>query len=102
MVRVRNSEGQYLARDPIEWRFSNDCAEAMVLDYSEYQVLGQLRMIGRLRGVALQFVPIDPREVHETCDRCGQVETASEIFFDGLAFLCSRCRRRTSRRSRRR
>jgi hypothetical protein len=100
MVRVRNSEGQYLARDPNQWRFSSDCAEAVVLDFSEHQVLVQLRMIGKARGEVLQFVPIDPREVHETCDRCGELESASEIFFDGLAFLCGRCRRRTSRRSR--
>ena len=101
MVRIRNSEGQYLARDVTQWRFSTNAADAVVLDYSEAELLGWLQIIASTRGLALNVVPIDPGEVHEACDCCGQLEAASDIFFDGLAFLCERCRKRSSRRSRR-
>ena len=98
MVRIRNRDGQYLARDPRDWKFSADSAKALVLDYSEDQVAAQLRVIQRACGLTLQVVPVDPREVHETCDQCGCVEAAWVVFFDGRSFLCESCRKRTSLR----
>ncbi|HWW01748.1 MAG TPA: hypothetical protein VNZ64_18765 [Candidatus Acidoferrum sp.] len=102
MVRIQNSDGQYLARDPKAWSFSEDYTKAMVLDFSDDQIAEQLRVIAKASGLALQAVPVDPREVHESCDRCGRVEAASEVFFDGRVFLCGRCRKRAPHRSARR
>ena len=102
MVRIRNRDGQYLARDPRDWKFSADSTKALVLDYIEDQVAEQLKLIQRSCGLMLQVVPVDPREVHESCDQCGRVEAPWVVFFDGRSFLCESCRKRTSLRHGRR
>jgi hypothetical protein len=90
-VRIRNSAGQYLVGDPISWGFSNDVSRAMVLDYQRHRVAEQLELIRRNHGVALEAVPVDPREVYETCDRCERLVTPFAAFFDGARFFCPDC-----------
>jgi hypothetical protein len=91
-VRIRNAAGQYLAGDPANFSFSWDISRAVVFDYHGHRVAEQLELIRMNHGVALEAVPVDPREVYETCDRCACLMTSFTAFFDGRKFFCPDCR----------
>ncbi len=91
-VRLRNSEGKYLAADPSGWTFSTDCAKAFVFDYVGDRIEEYLESIARMSGVVLKAMPVDPKEFLERCDQCQQAVAPTNAFFDGRRFLCPRCR----------
>ncbi len=91
-VRIRNAVGQYLAGDPSNFTLSWDISRAVVFDYHAHRVAEQLEFIQATRGLALEAVPVDPREVYETCDRCERLMTSYTAFFDGARFYCPECR----------
>jgi len=95
-VRIRNSEGKYLAGDLANWGFSSDPSKAIVFDYLRHQVAEQLEELRQTRGIYLEAVPVAPNEVYETCDQCHRFITAFGIFFDGCSFLCFDCLARNS------
>ena len=43
-------------------------------------------------GIVLEVVPVDLKEIHESCDRCGRVALSFQVFFDGKQYLCGECR----------
>ena len=91
-VRIRNAAGQYLAGDPSNFGFSWDISRAIVFDYDGHRVAEQLEYIRASQGLALEVVPVDPREVYETCDRCERLMTSYTAYFDGAGFYCPDCR----------
>jgi len=90
-VRIRNTEGKYLSGDLSDWGFSEDPSKGIVFDYLRHQVAEQLEQIRLTRGIVLEAVPVDPKEVFETCDQCKRFATAFGTFFDGNRFLCLEC-----------
>src|SRR5258708_6777359 len=91
-VRLRNSDGKYLAADLSGWTFSTDCTKAFVFDYVGDGIEEYVKSIVRMSGVILKATPVDPKEFLETCDQCQQVVAPINAFFDGRRFLCPRCR----------
>jgi hypothetical protein len=96
-VRIRNAAGQYLAGDPSNFTFSWHMSQAVVFDYHGHRVAEQLEFLRASQGLALEVVPVDPREVYETCDRCERLMTSPTAFFDGARFYCPDCRTGASR-----
>ena len=90
-VRIRNSEGKYLAGDMAGWGFSGDCSKAIVFDYVGHRVAEQLEVIRKIQGLVLEAVEVDPKEVLETCDGCTRLVSPFSIFFDGKSFVCPQC-----------
>jgi hypothetical protein len=95
-VRIRNTDGKYLSGDLSNWGFSDDSSRALIFDYSRHQVAEQLEELRLTRGIVLEAVPVDPKEVYETCDHCRRFMTAFATFFDGQRFLCFECLAKTS------
>ena len=93
-VRIRNSEGKYLAGKDAGWGFSEDASKAVVFDYVAHRIEEQLEIIRQSQGLNLQAEEVDPIEVLESCDRCHSWFSPFSIFFDGRTFLCTECRPR--------
>jgi len=91
-VRLRDSDGKYLAADPNGWAFSADRAKAFVFDYFGDRIEDYLKSIAQVRGLVLRAAPVEPKELLETCDLCHQLVVPFNVFFDGRRFLCSHCR----------
>jgi hypothetical protein len=72
--------------------FFDDIQKAIVFDCRRDRIDQQLEYLFLTQGVALEVVPVDPREIHETCDRCGRLVLAFQVFFDGTQYLCATCR----------
>lgn len=90
-VRIRNTEGKYLAGDDAGWAFSDDSSKALVFDYVAHHVAEQLEIIRRSQGLYLEAVEVDPKEVLETCDVCQELLSPFNVVFDGKAFRCREC-----------
>ena len=91
-VRIRNSEGKYLGGEAKKMEFFEDINKAIIFDCRRDHIEQQLEYIRLTRGVALEAVPVDPKEIHETCDRCGRLALSFQVFFDGEQYLCAVCR----------
>jgi hypothetical protein len=91
-VLIVNDDGQYLAGTAFEWEFTEDRAKAKVFDYHRDRVAERIDMVRRAQGRVWIAVRVDPREVYETCDRCGLRLRALRVYFDGGRFLCPACR----------
>jgi hypothetical protein len=91
-VRLCNSKGEYLAKDPTGWTFCNDRQNAFVFDYIGDRIEEYLEAIAGFAGIVLRATPVDPKELMEVCDQCLQIVAQAEVFFDGRRFLCPRCR----------
>ena len=91
-VRVRNSEGQYLVGTGGQLEFCSDIKKARVFDCRRDQVEYQLAWVRLAHGISLEAEPVDPKEIYETCDRCGRLALSFQIFFDGKRYLCAECR----------
>ena len=91
-VRVRNSEGKYLAGAGGQAEFCNDITKARIFDCRRDQIELQLAYIHLTQGIVLEAEPVDPKEIHETCDRCGRLALPFQMFFDGKRYLCGECR----------
>ena len=91
-VRIRNSEGKYLCGRADKMDFLDDINRAIVFDCRRDHIDQQIEYIRFTRGIALEAVPIDPKEIHETCDRCGRLALSFQVFFDGTQYLCAGCR----------
>ena len=90
-VRIRNSEGKYLAGKETGWGFSEDASKAIVFDYVAHHVAEQLEIIRESQGLHLEAVQVDPQEVLETCDGCKRLLSPFSVLYDGDAFLCHEC-----------
>ena len=90
-VRIRNTEGKYLASGDAGWGFSNDRSKALVLDYIGHNVAEQLAIIRQSQGLSLEAVEVDPKEVLETCDICRRMLSPFNMIFDGKRFVCRDC-----------
>jgi len=90
-VRIRNLEGHYLAGANPDLGFSADSTKALVFDYLGHNIAEQLEIIRQTKGLTLQIEEVDPKEVLETCDACGNMFSPFGISFDGRRFLCTDC-----------
>lgn len=90
-VRIRNAEGKYLAGESGSMGFTKDINRAIIFDCRRDQIDAQLELIRSAQGVTLEVVPVDPNEIHETCDHCGKFVFSFQAFFDGQKFLCPEC-----------
>ena len=90
-VRIRNSEGKYLAGKDTGWGFSEDASKAIVFDYVAHHVAEQLEILRESQGVYLEAVEVDPKEVLECCDACKRLVSPFSVVFDGHSFLCLEC-----------
>jgi|ERR1044071_6457711 hypothetical protein len=90
-VRIRNSAGRYLTGGSANSGFCADPAKAIIFDYLRHHIAEQIDEIRRTRGIFLEAVPVEPAEVYESCDQCGQLAAPLGIFFDGARFLCFEC-----------
>jgi hypothetical protein len=95
-VRIRNAEGQYLTGNAVHYWFSADFTRALVFDYVADEVEARLALIAKTQGLALNAVPIEPKEFLEMCDQCNRMVAPAKAFFDGTVFLCGSCKRRPS------
>ncbi len=91
-VRVRNPEGKYLAGAGGQVEFCSDIKHARIFDCRRDQIEHQLAFIRLTQGIRLEAEPVDPKEIHETCDRCGSLALPFHMYFDGKQFLCRDCR----------
>ena len=90
-VRIRNSEGKYLAGRETGWAFSEDSSKAIVFDYVAHRVAEQLEIIRESQGLYLEAVQVDPEEILETCDACKRLVSPFNVVFDGNVFVCHEC-----------
>jgi hypothetical protein len=95
-VRIRNSEGKYLGGEAKRMNFCDDINKAVIFDCRRDRIEQQLEYIRLTQGMVLEAEPVDPKEIHETCDRCGRLALAFRVFFDGERYLCGECRGSTS------
>lgn len=91
-VRIRNSEGKYLGGEPKQMDFVDDINTAIIFDCRRDHIAQQLEHIRLTQGLVLEVVPVDLKEIHETCDRCGRLVFSFQAFFDGEQYLCGECR----------
>ena len=91
-VLIVNDDGQYLAGSATDWEFTEDRGKAKVFDYHADRVAERIELVRKAQGRVWIAVKIDPREVHEFCDRCGHRMPAFRAFFDGQQFLCVDCK----------
>jgi len=91
-VVLQNCEGKYLAGQAGAWSFSDHLDQARVFDYVADHIPEQLEILKQNHGISLAALTLDPRERHETCDRCGRRLMAFEIYFDGKEYRCPECR----------
>jgi len=91
-VLIVNDDGLYLAGNAVAWEFTDDRCRARVFDYLEDQVAEKIELIRKVHGRVWIAVKLDPREVYEFCDRCGQRMRALRAYFDGHRFLCADCK----------
>lgn len=91
-VRVRDSEGKYLAGAGTQVEFTDDINRARIFDCRRAHIEMQLEYIRLTQGIALQAEPVDPKEIYEICDGCGRLALSFDMFFDGKCYLCEECR----------
>jgi hypothetical protein len=91
-VRVRNSEGKYLAGAGGQMEFYDDIKRASIFDCRREQIEEQLEYIRLTQDIVLEAEPVDPKEIYETCDGCGRLALSFNMFFDGKRYLCEECR----------
>ena len=91
-VRIRDLEGRYLSGGAREMVFCDDIQKAIVFDCRREHIDEQLEYLRRAKGIVLQAEPVDPKEIHEKCDRCGHLALSFHMFFDGQQYLCGKCR----------
>jgi formylmethanofuran dehydrogenase subunit E len=91
-VRIRNAEGKYLGGEAKSMSFFDDINKAIVFDCRRDHIEQQLEYMFLTQGIVLEVVPVNPKEIHETCDRCGRLVLSFQAFFDGKQYLCEACR----------
>ena len=91
-VRIRNAEGKYLTRGEGELEFCADIKKATIFDCRRDHIEQQLVYLRLTQGLVLNAEPVDPKEIHETCDRCGKLALSFQMFFDGKRYLCRSCK----------
>ena len=91
-VLIVNDDGHYLAGTCTDWEFTDDRSKATVFDYLDDRVAEKIELVRKAHGRVWIAVKLDPREVYEFCDQCGQRARAFRTVFDGRRFLCADCR----------
>ena len=91
-VYIRGQDGAYLTGAGAEWEFTADRRKATVFDYLHDRIAEQLEGLRRDQGIVLVVEAVDPREIHESCDKCEQLVSPTKAFFDGTKFVCGDCR----------
>ena len=97
-VRIRDTAGRYLAGDSVHPWFSTELSQARVFDYELDHVEATLDLIAKAEGRVLEIVPVEPKEVLESCDCCQKMISAVMTFFDGESFLCCGCNHHSAMR----
>lgn len=97
-VRIRDPEGRYLGGEAAQMVFCEDVKRAIVFDCRRDHIDEQLEYLRLTKGLFLRAEPVDPKEIHETCDGCGRLALSFHIFFDGERYLCAECRHPDSKR----
>ncbi len=95
-VRIRDAEGRYVGTTEKGLAFTDDVNRAIVFDSRRDRVQDHLARIQQKLGIALELETVDPREIHETCDRCGRLALSFQMFYDGERYLCQDCRKRAA------
>lgn len=90
-VLIVDDDGRYLAGTATAWEFTEDRSKARVFDYVRDEVAEKIEMVRKVQGRVWIAVRLDPREIYEFCDLCGQRMVAAKAYFDGTRFLCGRC-----------
>jgi len=91
-ARIRNAEGKYLGWETEGLGFFDDINKAIIFDCRRDHPEEHLEYLRLTQGLGLEVVPVDPKETHETCDRCGRLVLSFQAFFDGRQYLCAACR----------
>jgi hypothetical protein len=91
-VRIRNPEGKYLGGEVKKMGFYDDIKRAIIFDCRRDRIEQQLEYVRLVQGIKLEVEPVDPKEIHESCDRCGRLALSFQMFFDGEQYLCRECR----------
>lgn len=91
-ARIRNAEGKYLGGEGGKVDFFDDLNRAIVFDCRRSGIEEQIEQLGRMQGVFLELVPVDPKEIHEACDQCGRLAMPFQMYFDGQHYFCGHCR----------
>jgi hypothetical protein len=91
-VRIRNPEGRYLGGDAGKLEFCDDIKRATIFDCRRDRIAQQLEHIRLVQGVELKAEPVDPKEIHESCDHCGKLALSFHVYFDGERYQCEECR----------
>ena len=76
--------------------FCSDIKQARVFDCRRNRVEYQIALIRLIQGIPLEVEPVDPKEIHETRDRCGRLVLSFPTHFHGERYLCRDCRNGTS------
>ena len=91
-VRLRNPEGKYLSGGAASGMFCDDIKRAIVFDCRRDHIEERLAFLRWAKGIVLETEPVDPKEIHETCDGCGRLALSFQMYFDGARYLCAECR----------
>jgi hypothetical protein len=91
-VRIRNAEGKYLGGQAPSFGFFEDINQAITFDCRRDDLERRLEDLRLAYGIVLEAVPVDPKEIHESCDLCGRLLLPWRAFFDGRQYLCPACR----------
>src|SRR4030095_15449429 len=91
-VRLRNPEGKYLGGGAARMLFCDDIKRAIVFHCRREPIEERLAFLHLATGIVLKTEPVDPKEIHETCDGCGRLALSFQMYFDGARYLCAECR----------
>jgi hypothetical protein len=90
-VFIRNPDGEYLAEQGGEWRFTSDRSRAHVFGYHADEVAQQLEQAQRDLGVIWIAYPVAPSLILEICAGCGRKLLPTDAIFTGTHSLCPGC-----------
>jgi hypothetical protein len=91
-VRIRDSEGRYLGGEARKLAFFDDIHRAIIFDCQRDRVHEQVEYVRETKGIELEVVPVDPKEIYDSCDGCGRLALSFQLFFDGKSYRCPDCR----------
>jgi hypothetical protein len=99
-VFIRNLGGEYLAGAADKAYFTDNRAEALVVNYRTDRVPEQIALIRKSQGIFLVADPVPLDEIYERCDRCGELASPLMVVFDGAKFICADCHKPRKRPAR--
>jgi len=91
-VLIETLDGRYLAGDQGGWWFTEERSKARVFDFLTSSTAREWDALQKGQGIVLLALPVERREIYETCNRCGRMVKSLRALFDGKQFLCPECR----------